>query len=466
MRRGLAFWARGLSALTMAALLAGCAQKEPPTDTTSLGDWPDQEAPTVIGANPERGAGALTASETELSEAQWEVLEEFAPRNTWDRLRQWSQEVRDARAKAGRARAAASQPAKALPEVPFETLADGKIQMYYRVRHFGGSAASASAATGTARRVITVASGGTLDALAALLTARLAATKGTVKMMPTRNMLIITCTPAAKKSVLELLARVDIPMPQVEISARIFEANHEMDFQAGVKLVLKHLGSNRQFGATHALSAENFAGKAVDPLAGVVPDPGAAMRIVNLFNSSGYSTDMTVQALSMTGLIKMVSSPRMTVTVGKTGYIHAGDDIPIQSAVISNNNVVSQKTTYRPTGVQLYVTPEIVADGTVKLHVVTVVSAVSGFQQMASLSEIAAPSVNPVITIREAETHVTVVDGSALVIGGLRQVRTITREDKVPGLGDIPGLGWLFKNHRSQKQISDLYFFITPRIIK
>ena len=420
----------------------------------------------VIGGDAERGAGALTASEAELSEAQWEVLEEFAPRNTWNRLRQWSKEVREARANARRAKAATSRPTRALPDVPFETLADGKIQMYYRVRHFGGSAATASAATGTARRTITVASGGTLDALAALVTARLAATKGTVKVMPTRNMLIINCDPAAKKSVLDLLARIDVPLPQVEISARIFEANHEMDFQAGVKMVLKHLGTNRQFGATHSLSAENFVGQAVDPMTGTVPDPGAAMRIINVFNSTGYSADMTVQALSMTGLIKIVSSPRMTVTVGKTGYVHAGQELPIASAKLSNDKLLSEKTTYRPIGVQLYVTPEIVAEGTVKLHVVTVVSAVSGFQQMSSLTEVAAPTVNPVFDVREAETHVTVADGSALVIGGLRQVKTITREDKVPLLGDIPGLGWLFKNHRSQKQISDLYFFITPRIIK
>jgi len=465
-RRTLALWVIGLCAVAL-ALTVGCAQKgPPPPDTTTLGDWPDRELPLVIAGDPERGAGALTASEAELSEAQWKVLEEFAPRNTWNRLRQWSNEVRQVRASAGTAKAATSQPALKLPDVPFETLPDGKIQMYYRVRHFGGVTATASPATGTSRRTITIAPGGTLDSLAALVTARLLATKGTVKVMPTRNMLIITCDPAARKSVLELLARIDVPMPQVEISARIFEANHEMDFQAGVKMILKHLGSNRQFGATHALSAENFVGKAVDPLAGTVPDPGAAMRIVNLFNSTGYSTDLTVQALSMTGLIKIVSSPRMTVTVGKTGYVHAGQELPIASAKLSNDKLLSEKTTYRPIGVQLYVTPEIVADGTVKLHVVTVVSSISGFQQMASLTEMAAPTVNPVFDVREAETHVTVRDGSALVIGGLRQVRNITREDKVPFLGDIPGLGWLFKNHRSQKQISDLYFFITPRIIK
>jgi type II secretory pathway component GspD/PulD (secretin) len=74
--------------------------------------------------------------------------------------------------------------------------------------------------------------------------------------------------------------------------------------------------------------------------------------------------------------------------------------------------------------------------------------------------------VNPIFNSREAETSVTVPDGDTLVIGGLRMVRHITRERKVPGLGDVKWLEWLFKNQRSQRQLSDLYFFVTPRIIQ
>ena len=66
---------------------------------------------------------------------------------------------------------------------------------------------------------------------------------------------------------------------------------------------------------------------------------------------------------------------------------------------------------------------------------------------------------------REAETAVTVEDRNTLVISGLRMVRTTSREEKIPGLGDIPLLGWLFKNHRSQQQHTDLYFFITPTLL-
>jgi type II secretory pathway component GspD/PulD (secretin) len=73
--------------------------------------------------------------------------------------------------------------------------------------------------------------------------------------------------------------------------------------------------------------------------------------------------------------------------------------------------------------------------------------------------------VNPILDSREAETTVTIEDGSTLVFGGLRLIRTTSRESKIPGLGDLPGLGWLFKNHRSQKQQTDLYFFVTPTLL-
>ena len=73
--------------------------------------------------------------------------------------------------------------------------------------------------------------------------------------------------------------------------------------------------------------------------------------------------------------------------------------------------------------------------------------------------------INPIIDSREAETAVTIDNGDTLVISGLRMVRTTTREEKIPGLGDIPLLGWLFKNHRSQQQMTDLYFFVTPALL-
>jgi type II secretory pathway component GspD/PulD (secretin) len=187
------------------------------------------------------------------------------------------------------------------------------------------------------------------------------------------------------------------------------------------------------------------------------------------FQSAGVSIDTSFQLLAQAGLINVVSSPRMTVAEGQTGYMLAGQELPIQASSIAAATT-SITTTYKPVGVQLYITPEVISDDRIKLHAISIVSSVSGFQQLPTLEggttvDGTGALANPILDSREAETAVTIADRSTLVISGLRMVRTTTRENKIPGLGDIPGLGWMFKNHRSQQQVTDLYFFVTPTLL-
>ena len=184
------------------------------------------------------------------------------------------------------------------------------------------------------------------------------------------------------------------------------------------------------------------------------------------FSDAGISVDVTFQLLSEAGLIKVVSSPRMTVAVGQTGYMLAGQELPIQTANLVNN-VQTISTTYKPVGVQLYITPQAISRDAVKLHTISIVSSVSGFSPLPTLSgsNTIAGAINPIIDSREAETQVTIGNGDTLVISGLRMIRSTSREEKIPGLGDVPALGWLFKNHRTQQQLTDLYFFVTPQLL-
>ena len=116
----------------------------------------------------------------------------------------------------------------------------------------------------------------------------------------------------------------------------------------------------------------------------------------------------------------------------------AGQELPIQSANIVNN-ALQTTTSYKPVGVQLYITPQ--ASGPTG-------SSCTRSRSCRRLRLLAAadarrqqnPStlVNPIIDSREAETAVTIDDGNTLVISGLRMIRTTTRENKIPGLGDLP----------------------------
>jgi type II secretory pathway component GspD/PulD (secretin) len=354
-----------------------------------------------------------------------------------------------------------------MANVPTTKLPNGKLQMYCRLRHYGGVAVSSTRDGGTARRKITT-KRQDLGPLVALLNQQLAG-KGTATALPDENAVVITCEPAAKDAALAVLGGLDIAPPQVEITARIFEVGHDFDFQYGSRVLINHISSNDTQALATAFSAKDFVDAVVSPTTGDIPDPGAALRIMRVFNRAGLTVDATFQALADTGLIKIVASPRMTVTAGETAYMLAGQELPIQSAKIANDQLITEKVTYKPVGVQLYITPQVIGPRDVKLHVVTEVSAVAGFSELPSIhgQGSAEPTtlVNPIFDTREAETFVTIGHGATLVIGGLRMIRTVTREQKVPGLGDIEVLEWLFKNHRSQNVINDLYFFVTPRLI-
>jgi type II secretory pathway component GspD/PulD (secretin) len=451
-----------------AAAVAGCTESV--RQYTRLGGWTQPaDEPVILSGNRARDAAAHRASSEHLSEADWQVLERIAPRPVWERIEAARRRLHgetDQPQITSRVVSDRQAPGEAPREVPTQTLPDGTIQFFYELRHYGGAAVTSKRDGGTARRRITL-KHADLRPIVDLLTRHLGE-KGTVAALPSENRIVVTCQPEMKAAVLKMLDAVDVPGRQVEITARIFEVNHDFDFQIGVKTLINHIASDNTQALAGSFSAKDFAGAVVDPASGTVPDPGAALQIMNIFSKAGVRLDATFQALADTGLIRVVSSPRMAVRAGETAYMLAGQELPIQSAKVSNDKLLTEKIQYKPVGVQLHITPQIIGPRDIKLHVVTTVTAISGFAPVPSLDRNATTTVttNPILDSREAETFVSVRDGQTLVIGGLRMVRTITREQKVPGLGDLALLEWLFKNHRSQKLADDLYFFVTPRILE
>jgi hypothetical protein len=340
-------------------------------------------------------------------------------------------------------------------------LADGRIRLIYDLQAMGGPTIRSRA--DATRRHIDV-QPADLGPLVALVQAQLGGA-GTVSPLPAEGKLVIHCGPEAEAGVMALLSDLDRPRRQVEISARIFEVRHDLDYQQGVRMLLERIAEDGTQSALSAFSTQRL----LDAAAGGTPFQGSVVSIMQELGDSGIGLDASFELLAETGLIHVVSEPRLTVAEGETGYLLAGQELPIQSADIINN-ALKASTKYKPVGVQLYVTPRLVGGTNVKLHTLSVVSSVAGFTPLPTLrgepGERGNPLLlNPIIDSREAETQVTVPAGETLVISGLRTVRTVTREDKIPGLGDLPLLGHLFKNHRTQRRMSDLYFFLTPRLI-
>jgi type II secretory pathway component GspD/PulD (secretin) len=445
-----------------------------------INGWNGQlDHPVVISGNAGHDSLVNAAAEAQLSESDWRVLESLGPKAIWQRIDEMNRSTRERSLASGTrgttrptgnlARSAATKPAVTVEELarttPTIPLPDGKIRMIYAMRNYGGTTVTATTDGGTSRRKVD-SKPGDLAPLAAALATQLGE-GGTVAPLPNENTLIITCQPAMKDAVIGMLAQLDQPKRQVEISAKMFEVSRDFDFQYGAQILLNHVASDNSQSLASAFSTKNFANSLQQNGTAAPSGEGSVLRLMKVFQDAGISVDATFQLMAESGLINVVASPRMTVAVGQTGYMLAGSELPIQQSTVVNN-ALQTSTTYKPVGVQLYITPQATGPDSVKLHAITVVSSVSGFVPLPTITGEQTPSkllVNPILDSREAETTVTIDDGSTLVFGGLRLIRTTSRESKIPGLGDLPGLGWLFKNHRSQKQQTDLYFFVTPTLL-
>lgn len=458
----------GIIALSLWLYTAGgCAQQQPANPYMT-----GYSLPTVVSGDSARDSAAYHASSRQLEPADWSTIQNKGPKpmlgdpNTTavtDGTVSTHQLQTKATTRAGH-KAGSGATTQPIDEstLPMQsvTLPDGKARLIWNLQSYGGTVVTSARDGGTARRTLTI-TPGDLAPLVAVLTAHLGSA-GTVLPLPKENTLVITCDPAIRDSTVQLLAQIDVPPKQVEITAKIFEVSHDFDFQMGAELVANRLAADGTQNASSLFSTKRFLESQVP---GGPPYQGSVISLMQTLQDAGISIDASFQILADVGLITVVSSPRMTVAAGNTGYMLAGQELPIQATYLING-VLQTSTTYKPVGAQLYITPQAMGNDQVKLHTVCIVSAVSGFAPLPTLTgQNLGGLINPIIDSREAETAVTIDNGNTLVISGLKMMRTTTRENKIPGLGDLPMVGWMFKNHRSQQQMTDLYFFVTPTIL-
>lgn len=415
-------------------------------------------SPIAFSADLGRDAGALGGSDQLINLADWGKM---SAGKTWSKIFGKNQVYGN-----GKGFTAKSAPAaRRTRNIPTFSRPDGRVQIYYRLEHFGGVNVTNTRKSFNDNSMVTV-TPNELGPLVKVVQAHLGE-QGTVSALPSENVLVITCAKDAQHSVMELMEHVDSGRKQVEISVRIFEVSEDFDMQVGMNSLLKHLGSENSQALLGNFSPASFVGRVVDPLNGVGPDPGGMLNLVGMLQSAGIGIDITLEALERTGMVKVVSQPRMTVEAGQPAYMMAGQELPIREGRLTNDKFVTEKISYKPVGVQLHITPQSIGEDSVKLHILTVVSAISGFAPLPSMKggKINTQLMNPILDSRQAETRVEVPHGSTLAFGGLRMARQIGREEKIPILGDAPGIGNLFKNKRKQKMMSDLYFFVTPHLV-
>ncbi|MGE5360845.1 MAG: type IV pilus secretin PilQ [Bacteroidales bacterium] len=286
--------------------------------------------------------------------------------------------------------------------------------------------------------------------------------RGQIDVDKRSNMVIVSDLPGAMGAITHIIDSMDKPTPQVEIEARIVQTTRSFARQIGVTwgfmgrvdpalgnttpLAFPNSGSisgrtGTNAGATPA--AVNLG--TTEPAMGAL---GLAMGAVN----GAFNLDVALSALEKAGKGRILSTPRVLAQNNYVAKMMQGVQIPIQT--IANNTVTVQ---FKDAALQLEVTPQITANGTVIMKIVVDNSSPDYVNMVNNI---------PPINTQKADTQVLVKDNQTIVIGGIYTSSETSQNNRVPGVYKIPLLGWLFKRDIIDEKANELLIFITPRIIK
>ncbi len=289
------------------------------------------------------------------------------------------------------------------------------------------------------------------------------------------DLLIVTAPPETLLFIDEFLYRVLADRPQIELEVRVVEVNLEdlIDYDAEVRLS-RLVEAGLPFDAVDNPLAGNFGagipidvdggqggiGAAFGSFTAGASLPGFLLSLQGVH--SGLTVDAIISILQTVTSAELISSPTITVLNGTRALLNTGDRIPTFEAkgVGLNPSIV---TVYKDTGVSIEMLPYILSqeEGLMRIDLSVDVSSVTREVPF----NLAGTEVNnPVISARQAGTTVHVHDGQTFAIGGLKSTQNIEILTRVPLLGDIPLLGWLFKSRSSTRRTTEIVFFITPRI--
>ncbi|MDK1389203.1 type II and III secretion system protein family protein [Sinorhizobium sp. 8-89] len=248
---------------------------------------------------------------------------------------------------------------------------------------------------------------------------------------------------------------------QVMLEVRVIEASR----QTGRDLGIGWAGSNGKNGSLGSLSPRlGLTTNDKGQLAFDLKDAAGAATgmqpfgqiIAKVLEISGTRIDVVINALEEKGLVRRLAQPNLIAMSGETASFHAGGEVPIQRTV-ANGATVATETDYRPFGVRLTFTPVVLDGGLINLRIEPEVS---------ELDQSINVNGNPGFISRAARTTVALRDGQSFAMAGLLQSINAKDVQQLPGLGQIPVLGALFRSTSFLKRESDLVIVVTPHIVR
>ncbi len=322
--------------------------------------------------------------------------------------------------------------------------------------------------------------------LAALIKASgensLLSSRGSVVIDERTNTLLIQDTSERLQDIRQLVSQLDISIKQVQIEARIVIVNDDFERNLGVRwgtTVAQTLGPS----GTSVISGSGLnngqdddtgppvtvGNRAPESVVGTIITPPVEDRyMVNLpvadpagrlaltLLDSEYIVDLELSAAQAEGRGEVISAPRIVTANQSEAIIKAGVEIPYQEAASSGATTIQ----FKEATLSLKVTPQITPDNTIILTLVVNKDSVGQIVVSSAGADV------PSIDTREISATVQVNDGQTVVLGGILETEQRHTETKVPVLGDIPGIGRLFKNISKTNNKDELLIFITPRILR
>ncbi|MGA1862876.1 hypothetical protein OWM07_08330 [Deferribacter thermophilus] len=274
--------------------------------------------------------------------------------------------------------------------------------------------------------------------------------KGKIVVDDYSGTLIITDTKDNIEKMKYYISKIDIPIKQVMIEAKIVEVSKTGSRELGLQW-----SANTNFNSTNSNfpNTISIGGDTSGYMVNLpITNPAGTLSLLLGNYSGSFILDAKLQALEQQGLAKIVSQPKIITMNNKEAKIESGFEFHYKVIDNDDTNVESDEAK-----LSLTVTPQVTPDNNILLKIVVDKSELDFTKTVDGY---------PLKFTRKAETYVKLKDGETTVIGGLVQEKQSKSTSAVPGLSKIPLIGWLFKSKTNSHDLNDLVIFITPKIIK
>jgi len=309
---------------------------------------------------------------------------------------------------------------------------------------------------------------GTSAATAPITPSAQPSTGGQVQADPATNSLIITAPEPQYRQLRAVIDQLDGRRAQVLVESLLVEVNADKASEFGIQWqnvlgtqgdsLIGVLGSNFTIGGTNII---DLATKAAS--GGAVPSPGFNFGLVRNINGT-YVLGLLARFFETSGDGNVLSTPTLLTVDNEEAKIVIGQNVPFVTGQFTNtgtsNSSVNpfQTIERKDVGITLRVKPQINDNGTVRLTI---------YQEASSVKAGTEKDLNgPTTNKRTIESNVLVDDGAVVVLGGLLQDQYSGNQQKVPVLGDVPGVGNLFRTETRNRSKSNLMVFLRPVIVR